>query len=127
MSVALSLSPRNLYGLLTALGNRLFGEGESLSNEELRGELSLTSTAEIICVEQLLKEAAMKNMSEDNLIADIMEGSKDFSFTTDQLTVLAKWWKDNKEKTGEVLLRRSTFNRSYKNLNWRVQQTRICS
>ena len=119
MSVALSLSPRNLYGLLTALGKRLFSDEESLSNDELAQELSLSST-EIICIEQLLKKAAVNNWGEDSLTAEIVEGSNDFSFTADQMTVFAKFWRDNKEKIAKVLQSRSTYNNRYENMNWRV-------
>ena len=119
----LTLSPRNLFGLLTALGKRLYsddnGEEDQLTDAVLMEELGC-GEAEIHSIEALLKKAAVNNWGDDSLTAFLMDGGSDFTFNADQKTVVSKFWADNRERIAKVLQTRSTFNNRYENMNWRV-------
>ena len=117
---SLSLSPRHLFGLLKALNERLFGDNKELTNELLVEQLSCSSS-EITVIESLLKTAGENAWGVDSLSTHLATTlSSELALTEDQVTVIVKFWKDNKEKIANVLQSRSCFNNKYENLSWRV-------
>jgi len=116
----LSLTPRNLFGLLTALGKRLYYDSDDYDNQTLCETLTCEES-EIALVQNLLNMAGTNMWSDEELSRHVDTVlSQEVDLSADHKTVLFKYWGDNREKIAGVLQGRSTFNSKYENLAWRV-------
>lgn len=125
--MSLSLTARNLHGLLTALQKRNYCETPAelkenkatFSNEMLVEKLACSVT-DIELVESIFLRCCCEMLSEDSLKSLL---SQEMSLDTDQSQTYIKYWSDHKSKISAILYDQVRWNTkpiSNNVMSWRV-------
>lgn len=122
-NLACSLPPRSFLALLNGLAKRNYHGETTFSNEVLIQELWSTTEAErpdipteILSFEDILKQAVEGHWD----CAHLEEVLQSRSLPAEYVRVFSTFWGAERDRVHAKLVQRSTWNRQYKNLAWRV-------
>ena len=118
---------KNILGLLNGLAKRLYYDETEITDQFLREELFPDGTEDEFLALMKRYENIMKNMVSTDMDFNQLEAflssqtkKREGAITQEQAAACMKFWRSNKTKIHDVLVKKSCWSSKLKDLSWRI-------